>query len=126
MHRSTSRGAAMLGVAGLLTLAALGLTQCRMVADRVTGVELDQASQVNARSECVQACNEDFKACKRAEEDLYRANLATCGLLPSAGARRICQKEEINRHGVAQQACVDAKYECKHTCYNEGAGRGGE
>ena len=124
MHRWTSRrrAAATLGVAGLMALAALG---CRMVGDRVTGLDLENQSRLNARSECVIDCNEAYKACKRAEEDRSRENMATCDLLPSANSRRLCKQDEMVRHLAAHQACVDAKIACKSSCYNEGAGSGG-
>src|SRR5437773_1784261 len=59
------RGFAFVALAAVLGLSAVGLTQCRLVDDTVTGVDLKSNSQLNLRSSCVRQCNEQFKACKR-------------------------------------------------------------
>ena len=70
-HRNprVRRGFAFVALAAVLGLAAVGLTQCRMVNDNVTGVDLRSGNgQANARSTCVKQCNEKFKACQRSED----------------------------------------------------------
>ena len=47
------RGFAFVALAAVLGLAAVGLSQCRMVDDTVTGVDLSANSGLSARSDCV-------------------------------------------------------------------------
>src|SRR6185503_10662937 len=69
-HRNprVRRGFAFVALAAVLGLTAVGLTQCRMTNDTVTGVDLNAASGLSARSDCVRSCNDSFKACLRAEQ----------------------------------------------------------
>src|SRR5437870_13741275 len=67
------RGFAFVALAAVLGLAAVGLTQCRMVNDTVTGIDLSANSGLNARSNCVHQCNEKYKACRRAEDARHKA-----------------------------------------------------
>jgi len=113
------RGFAFVALAALLGLSVVGLSQCRMVDDTVTGVDLKANSGVNARSDCVHQCNEKYKACKRAEDARHKAQVRTCG------SDKSCKKDEQRLHKELHLACVRAMQECKRSCYNEGAGIGG-
>src|SRR5437667_1518269 len=66
------RGFAFVALAAVLGLSAVGLTQCRMVDDTVTGVSLQTSSTLNAVSDCVHRCNEQFKACRKGEEARHK------------------------------------------------------
>jgi len=116
------RGLAFVALAAVMGLALVGLTQCRLVNDTVTGVDLQSNTGLNARSDCVRHCNEKFKTCKRAEEALHKANKKACDLLSDNNARKACNKTEQRRHHDAHKDCVAAKKACKAGCYNEGAG----
>src|SRR6185436_13688146 len=84
------RGFAFVALAAVLGFAAVGLTQCRMVNDTVTGVDLSNASgRLSAKSACKKQCNEKFKACKRAEEARHKAAKKACG---SGSAASACKK----------------------------------
>lgn len=120
------RGFAFVALAAVLGLAVVGLTQCRLVDDTVTGVDLKSNTGLNARSGCVRSCNEKYKVCKRAEEALYKANKKACDLLSDSAARKLCKKNEQRRHHDAHKACVSGKKSCKSGCYNEGAGSLGQ
>jgi len=104
-------------VAGLL-IAVASLSQCRAVEDRITGVDLTPSS-ASARSACVQRCNDQFKAARKAEQERLRVALVACGDSKS------CKKEELARHQSNLAALVAQMQNCKRTCYNEGAGIGG-
>jgi len=105
-------------LASLLGLATMGLSQCRLVGDTVTGVELE-SNGVNGRSECVQRCNDEYKAADKAEATRHAAALRACG------TSRSCKDSENLTHKGNKAAIVDAMQECKRACYNEGSGNGG-
>ena len=121
-HRNprVRRGFAFVALAAVLGLAAVGLSQCRMVNDNVTGVDLRSGNgQLSARSACVKQCNEKFKACKRNEEARHKAAKKACG------SDSACRKAEERTHHDNLKACEAAKNLCKKSCYNEGAGNAG-
>ena len=114
--RRALKTVALLSVLGL---AVAGLSQCRMVDDTVTGVDLNAQQRVSDRSECVQACNDKFKAATAAETARHNAALRSCGVSGS------CKVAEDQVHQDNQAANVAAMQECKRGCYNEGSGGGG-
>ena len=113
------RGFKTLALTAMLGFAVVGLSQCRMVEDTLTGVELNSQDGVNARSECVQKCNDKYKAAQRAEDARYEAALRACG------TNRTCKAAEKANHKANDQQIVKDMQECKRTCYNEGSGGGG-
>ena len=113
------RGFAFVALAALLGLSVVGLSQCRLVDDTVTGVELQANSGVSARSDCVHQCNDKYKACKRAEYARHKAAKRACN------SEKVCKKAEERLHKENKAACKDAMKDCKRNCYNEGAGIGG-
>ena len=104
-------------IAGLL-LTSTSLTQCRLVDSRTTGVDLTPSS-VSARSSCVQQCNDQYKAARKAEEHRSRAAIKACK------SDKECKKREkaLNKSNV--DAISNQRKLCKRNCYNEGAGIGG-
>jgi hypothetical protein len=120
-HRNprVRRGFAFVALAALLGLSVVGLSQCRLVDDTVTGVDLQANNGVNARSDCVHQCNEKYKACKRAEDARHKAAKRACG------SDKACKKAEQRLHKDNKLVCVRAMQDCKRNCYNEGAGLGG-
>ena len=90
------RGFAFVALAAVLGLSAVGLSQCRLVDDSVTGVDLRSNSTAfsSARSKCVHQCNEKYKQCQKAEEATHKANKKACG------NDSACRKNEDVRHKV--------------------------
>jgi len=124
-HRNprVRRGFAFVALAAVLGLAAVGLSQCRLVNDNVTGVDLRSGNgTLSAKSACVKACNEQFKQCKRDEETRHKAAKKACG---SGSQGSACKKAEEQLHKDNLKACENAKKQCKKSCYNEGAGNAG-
>jgi Tfp pilus assembly protein PilX len=113
------RGFAFIALMAVLGLSALGLTQCRLVEDRVTGIDLNSQSTLSARSGCVRLCNERFKNAMKAEEDRHRIALRACRNDNS------CKRAENRTHQDNLSAIIGAKKSCKRNCYNEGAGNAG-
>ena len=113
------RGFAFVALAALLGLSVVGLSQCRMVDDKVTGVDLTADSGVHARSSCVSECNAKFRACLRGEESEHKNDRKLCGW------DKHCRKGADRDHKNRLLECVRKMIECKRHCYNEGAGVGG-
>ena len=113
------RGFAFVALAALLGLSAVGLTQCRMVNDNVTGVDLKANSTTSARSGCVRQCNEKRKACQRAEDARHKAAKRACL------SNKACKKAEDRLNKDNKKECVRQSQLCKRGCYNEGAGSAG-
>jgi len=116
------RGFTFILLAGVLGAALVGLTQCRLVNDTVTGVDLKSGSEFNGRSACVHECNDEFKKCKREEDARHKASKTECKALENIAERTACQRDEQRRHVEAHLGCVRAKNACKKGCYNEGGG----
>jgi hypothetical protein len=127
------RGFAFVALAALLGLSVVGLSQCRMVDDTVTGVELQGNTGLNARSDCVHQCNDKYKACRKAEDARHKAALRACddgennndNNNNDDSGEKACKKAEKRLHKENKAACREAMQDCKRNCYNEGAGIGG-
>ena len=129
------RGFAFVALAALLGLSVVGLSQCRLVDDTVTGVDLKSNTGLSARSDCKHQCYDKYKACKKAEEARHKAALRACdggnndnnndGNNDDENGSKACKKAEKRLHKENKAACKEAKEECKRNCYNEGAGIGG-
>jgi len=113
------RGFAFVALAALLGLAAIGLTQCRLVDDTVTGVDLKSHSGLSHGSTCVKPCREAYKLCKKAEDARHKTAIRACG------GDKVCKKDEDRLHKQNRSNCKQAWKDCKAGCYNEGAGSGG-
>jgi len=114
------RGFAFVALAAVLGLSAVGLTQCRMVDDTVTGVDLKSANALGGRSQCVHKCNDAYKHCVKAEEARHKAAKKACG------SDQACKKAEDALHKQNQKDCVRQMQQCKRNCYHEGAGTAGQ
>lgn len=96
-----------------LAASSLALTQCRMVGDRLTGINVDVLKR---KSDCVKACKDTFKANRKAENDLHTARIRDCA------GNTACLAEEAARHDAALLA-IDAAYvDCQNGCHNQGGG----
>src|SRR5437762_4107867 len=74
----THRSIRIIGLAAALGLLVVGLSQCRMASDNITGVSME-AGRLSQRGQCVKACNETFEAGMRAEESRYKDAARACG-----------------------------------------------
>lgn len=128
-HRNprVRRGFAFVALAAVLGLSAVGLTQCRMVDDTVTGVDVRSTDSFKSRgrSRCVHQCFSKYKKCLKEEDSLHKKNRRACDRLPH-GQRLACRKAEDTRHKNALKECTRQYLLCKKNCrYGEGAGTAG-
>jgi hypothetical protein len=103
----------------LLALAAssLTLTHCRMVGDRLTGV---QADLLRRKDECKARCQDEFKDRNKSEDRQNEQNVQAC-----AGGAACLAAEEV-RHGAAQRASKLLRDACMEACeHHQGGGTGG-
>lgn len=96
-----------------LAASSMALTQCRMVGDNLTGV---RAGAFSHKSDCIKDCKDTYKDQRKAENDLFAANMAACG------ASVACRTAERARHDAALQAIEAAYIACLNTCHNQGGG----
>lgn len=107
----------LLSLIAVLVSGSLTLTQCRMVGDRLTGVEV--APRHNEPSECVKACRKALADALEAEYRLHVANLRACN------RNRACIKAEFEAHlRRLEQIAKDYK-NCVGGCHSQGGGTGG-
>jgi len=99
--------------------AVAALSQCRLVDDSITGVDLKNNVALNARGECVRSCNDAFKMAMQDEAQRYKDAVRECG------NDRECRDAERARHDEITDGIQAAKKSCKDGCYNEGGGSGG-
>jgi hypothetical protein len=123
------RGFTFIALAAVLGLSAMGLTQCRLMDDSVTGVDLKNNSTFgnnnNGKVKCDKECETLFKACKKDEDTRNKAEKKRCDSLPKA-QKSECKKAESTRHKNSTKVCSERKKACKKACeYREGNGNGG-
>jgi len=115
-----SRIMARVILALLVCASALVLTHCRMVGDKLTGVEV---SPERARS-CLRNCERTKEAALQNEEDLHRQNMRACGREDDRPRDRGCRERERQRHKDAVRAILDAFKQCVSECHHQGGGSG--
>ncbi len=108
----------MLAMAAALGLATFTLSQCRLVNDSITGVDVG-SGRLSGRSTCKKACEETFKARMKAEDDRFKDAKRACG------SNKDCKKAAEDSHKAIEEGIKDDKEKCKKGCYNEGSGNGG-
>ena len=108
----------MLAMAAALGLTTFTLSQCRLVNDSVTGVDV-ASGRLSNRSTCRKACDETFKAQMKAEEDRFKDAVRACG------ENDDCKKAAAADHKTREEGFKDDRESCKKGCYNEGGGQGG-
>ena len=116
------RGFAFVALAAVLGLSAVGLNQCRMVDDTVTGVNVrsNDAFTPGPHPQCIHACNDAYKRCIRNVEAAYKACKQACN--GNAACIKACQKQRQLDH----KRCVQQMQFCKKHCrYREGSGNAG-
>jgi hypothetical protein len=93
----------------------LTLTQCQMVGDKLTGV---QVGTFHGANHCIKDCDKARKKAKREEEKRHRDLLRACNEVPA------CIEAENARYEAALAAIHDAYKACISGCHNQGGGRG--
>jgi hypothetical protein len=111
--RRLRRGTALTGLAVLLGTVALTLTQCRMVDERLTGVEFGKSQPANCFATCAHAFNDSI----RVESALHVANAHACG-------DAVCQAMEEIRHEAAVNRIQAGRAQCQADCHHQGGGTG--
>ena len=114
------RAVAFAALAALLGLVALTLSQCTLVGDSLTGVNLDG---VGATS-CVKQCNDFYAFAYKSEQKKYQTNKESCQLLDQP-FKDECLASALAAHQAAMAALGDAKVNCQNTCHRQGAGSAG-
>lgn len=117
-HRSPLRPfAARLGLAALLVLALFTLSRCRLVNDRLTGIDLalSRKAAVNCIVECQQAANQEI----RTESVLHVSRVKACG------GDADCLGAEQLRHQGAVHDIQARRKECVGGCHHQGGGQAG-
>lgn len=114
------RAVGFAALAALLGLASLTLSQCTLVGDSLTGVNLQRVGPTS----CVKQCNDFYALVYDSEQKRHETNKETCQQLPQP-FKGDCLVSEDARHTAAMSAIGDAKIECQNTCHRQGAGTAG-
>jgi hypothetical protein len=114
------RAVAFAALAALLGLAALTLSQCTLVGDSLTGVNLDGVGPTS----CVKECNDFYAILYKAEQKIHDQNNDNCQALPQE-FRGPCLVSETSRHEAAKAALAQGKIDCQNSCHRQGSGSAG-
>jgi hypothetical protein len=117
------RGSRFAVLAALLTVAAVGLTQCRMVGENVTGIETE-SHRFSSRERCMSKCEKFYRDARALEDLRHRLALRKCDRLGKKD-EDACRRAEDRLHQAILRKLDELKKACKNKCYNEGGGRGG-
>ena len=112
------RTAAHLALALVAALALVGLTQCKLEPDKLTGVNKVKGAQGNSNTNCIPGCAHAANEAIRDESDLHTANVAACAGDPT------CLANEEARHEAAVEAIQAERKACMDGCHNQGQGNG--
>jgi hypothetical protein len=96
-----------------LAMASVTLTQCRLIGDRLTGVD---ASLYKRKNTCKETCQDEFAVRNQAENALHAENIAACG-----GDATCLANEEV-RHLAAEEASKTQRDACINACHQQGGG----
>jgi len=96
-------------------LLAAGITQCRMVTDRVVRAQVGDTQAAG----CMKECNDRAKESMDVEHELHKSNVQACNSDPT------CLANEEARHDAAMAAIQAEKKRCHNGCHHQGGGRGG-
>src|SRR5262245_51440915 len=123
-------------LATMLGVVSLTLSQCTMVGDNLTGVDLSKGRPTT----CIKQCN-DFYALVYDQEQKFHdqiklindLNRDACILAaPDQAAHQACidanqaaQAQESARHEAAKTLITQQKTDCQNNCHSQGTGSGG-
>jgi hypothetical protein len=121
-HRRSNvrRVAVFASLVTMLGVASVMLSQCTMVGDNVTGVDLSKGRPTT----CIKQCNDLYKMLYDQEQKLYDTNKSAClGL--SQPQKDQCLAAELARHQAAMDQLGIDKVNCPNTCHTQGTGSAG-
>jgi hypothetical protein len=99
------------------------LSQCRMVKDSITGLNLSAATNNNDddqdHKKCVHDCQQTYFDAFKSELERYRDAIRSCGDDPE------CRRDQLALHQITAGQLRQELRDCKDRCYNEGSGQGG-
>jgi len=107
-------------LATMLGLVALTLSQCTLVGDSLTGVDLSGVGPTS----CVKQCNDFYAIAYKREQKIHDQNNDICQSLPQ-DLRAGCLDSETARHEAAKAALSQGKIDCQNGCHRQGAGSAG-
>jgi hypothetical protein len=107
-------------LATMLGLVALTLSQCTLVGDSLTGVDLSGVGPTS----CVKQCNDFYAIAYKREQKIHDSNNDICQSLPQ-DLRAGCLDSETARHEAAKAALSQGKIDCQNGCHRQGAGSAG-
>jgi len=110
IHRKTAR----VTLAILCAVAVVGLTQCKLASDKVTG--LDRAH--TPPGQCISACAHAANEAKKSESELHVLIVQACA------GDEACLAQEQARHEAAVEAIHAEKKRCMDGCHQQGGGSG--
>jgi hypothetical protein len=111
-RRALRRTAILGGFAALLVLTVIGLSQCTMVEDNITGVGLNSVGPGRCISQCAQA----FQDSNKVEFDRYMDARAKCK------KDEVCLALEKARHEQAKNRIKNWFANCRKECHHQGGG----
>jgi len=100
------------GLAALLVLALLLLSQCRMVNDRMVGVDVGLLRTTPAK--CADQCQKNADKAVRLEARVHLTYVGACNGDPT------CLADEDARHQAALQNIESQRQQCIADCHNQG------
>ncbi|HET9326867.1 MAG TPA: hypothetical protein VFQ05_08860 [Candidatus Eisenbacteria bacterium] len=114
------RAVAYAALAAMLGLVALTLSQCTLVGDSLTGMELNGVGPTS----CVKQCNDFYAIAYKREQKIHDTNNDICQALPMP-QKAECLDNETARHEAAKAALAAGKTDCQNGCHRQGAGSAG-
>jgi hypothetical protein len=115
--RAPRRVLASLGLLVLAAIAALCLSQCKMVDERLTGLSALTAKQ--SAGSCISNCAQQYNDSVRVEVQLHLTNVAACNQSIT------CLENEEARHEAAIARIQLGRMTCVQNCHHQGGGDGG-
>jgi len=107
-------------LATLLGVVSLTLSQCTLVGDNLTGVELNRGRPTT----CIKQCNDFYKLVYDQEQKYHDQILLQCHALIGP-AQNDCLVEEAARHEAEMARISQAKKDCQDGCHRQGTGSAG-
>ena len=112
-RRISTRAGARLTLLLALVAASVALTQCQMVGDKLTGVQVGTFKRTN---DCFKNCQKRQKDAEKDEKKRHQDAIRACG------GNSQCVKDENNRHDAAEDAIEAAYKNCINGCHHQGGG----
>jgi hypothetical protein len=117
-HNLVRRVVVLAGLPVLIGVFVLTLTQCRMVGDKLTGLETSRAP-----NSCIKTCNDSSKVDFENEQKAHEQNVMACQALPQP-QRGECLEAEEQRHEAEKARLTQVKMDCQNGCHQQGGGSG--